>query len=147
CPGTYAAEMSVCLNDNPSRYKITLSGTVKSPKIDFDPPCLMLMPVPLNVKTESTIKIIPRDYLRKSRIQVELPEIELKDGNRISPFSVQFSKGKDIILSSDGTNMELSCHINFESSCPVSFLGNIFFIDKNENRSFYAGFQYGMILV
>lgn len=56
--------MSVCVNDNPSRYKVTLSGTVKSPKIHFDPPFLMLMPVPLGVKTEMAIKIIPQDYIR-----------------------------------------------------------------------------------
>lgn len=64
CPGTYSSEISVCLNDNPSHYKIPLSGTVKSPKINFDPPFLMLMPVPLDVKTETTITITPQDYLR-----------------------------------------------------------------------------------
>ncbi|XP_040516248.1 cilia- and flagella-associated protein 47 isoform X2 [Gallus gallus] len=134
CPGTYASEMSVCVNDNPSRYKVTLSGTVKSPKIHFDPPFLMLMPVPLGVKTEMAIKIIPQDYIRKSQIQVELPVLELEGGDRISPFSIKFPEGQDIVVSSDGTNMELICHISFESSSPVSFLGNIFFTDKDENR-------------
>ncbi|XP_072708577.1 cilia- and flagella-associated protein 47 [Ciconia boyciana] len=134
CPGTYASEMSVCLNDNPSCYKITLSGTVKSPKMNFDPPFLMLMPVPLDLNTETAISIIPQDYLRQSHIQVELPELELEDGDRIYPFSVQFPEGQDIVLSSDGTNKELICHISFRSSRPVSFLGNIFFIDEEENR-------------
>ncbi|KAM6144631.1 LOW QUALITY PROTEIN: cilia- and flagella-associated protein 47 [Phoenicopterus ruber ruber] len=134
CPGTYASEMSVCLNDNPSCYKITLSGTVKSPKINFDPPFLMLMPVPLDVETETAIDIIPRDYLRQSQIQVELPELELEDGDRIYPFSVQFPDGQDIVVSSDGTNKELICHISFRSSRPVSFLGSMFFIDEEENR-------------
>ncbi|NXJ40572.1 CFA47 protein, partial [Ciconia maguari] len=121
------------LNDNPSRYKITLSGTVKSPKMTFDPPFLMLMPVPLDLNTETAISIIPQDYLRQSHIQVELPELELEDGDRIYPFSVQFPEGQDIVLSSDGTNKELICHIRFRSSRPVSFLGNIFFIDEEEN--------------
>ncbi|NXK52751.1 CFA47 protein, partial [Chauna torquata] len=121
------------LNDNPAHYKITLSGTVKSPKINFDPPFLMLMPVPLDVKTETAINIIPQDYLRQSRIQVELPELELEDGDRICPFSIQFPEGQDIVLSSDGTNMELNCCISFRSSRPVSSLGNIFFIDEEEN--------------
>ncbi|NXV81724.1 CFA47 protein, partial [Atlantisia rogersi] len=121
------------LNNNPSRYKITLSGTVKSSKINFDPPFLMLMPVPLDVKTETAITIIPQDYLRQSQIQVELPEIELEDGVRICPFSVQFPEGQDIVLSSDGTNKELICVISFRSSGPVSFSGNIFFIDEEEN--------------
>ncbi|NWX00508.1 CFA47 protein, partial [Caloenas nicobarica] len=121
------------LNDNPSHYKITLSGTVKSPKINFHPPFLMLMPVPLDVKTETTITIIPQDYLRQSRIQVELPELELEDGDRICPFSIQFPEGQDIVPSSDGTNKELICHISFRSSKPVSFSGNVFFTDKEEN--------------
>ncbi|NWS53504.1 CFA47 protein, partial [Chunga burmeisteri] len=122
------------LNDNPShRYKIKLSGTVKSPKINFDPPFLMLTPVPLDMKTETTISIIPQDYLRQSRIQVELPELELEDGDRIYPFSVQFPEGQDIVLPSDGTNRELICAISFRSPRPVSFLGNIFFIDEEEN--------------
>ncbi|NXC47628.1 CFA47 protein, partial [Penelope pileata] len=122
------------LNNNPSCYKVTLSGTVKSPKINFDPPFLMLMPVPLDVKTETVISIIPQDYLRQSQIQVELPELEPEDGDRICPFSIQFPKGQDIVLSSDGTNMALSCHISFRSSSPVSYLGNIFFIDEDKNR-------------
>ncbi|NXV46608.1 CFA47 protein, partial [Uria aalge] len=121
------------LNDNPSHYKVTLSGTVKSPKISFDPPFLMLMPVPLDVKTETTIHIIPQDFLRKSQIQVELPELELEDSDRIYPFSVQFPEGKNIVISSDGTNKELICHISFRSSRPVSFLGNMFFIDEEGN--------------
>ncbi|NXP52527.1 CFA47 protein, partial [Heliornis fulica] len=122
------------LNDNPSHYKIMLSGSVKSSEINFDPPFLMLMPVPLDVKTETAINIIPQNYLRQSQIQVELPELELEDGDRICPFSVQFPQGQDIVLSSDGTNKELVCHISFRSSRPVSFFGKIFFIDEEENR-------------
>ncbi|KGL96004.1 hypothetical protein N301_04897, partial [Charadrius vociferus] len=121
------------LNDNPSYYKIALSGTMKSPKINFDPPFLMLMPVPLDVKSEAAINIIPQDFLRQSQIQVELPELELEDGDRIYPFSIQFPEGKDIVLSSDGTNKELICHISFRSSRPVSFLGNILFIVEEES--------------
>ncbi|XP_035189456.1 cilia- and flagella-associated protein 47 [Oxyura jamaicensis] len=133
-PGTYASEVSVCLNDNPSHYKITLSGIMKSPKINFDPPFLMLMPVPLDVKTETAINVIPQDYLRSSRIQVELPELELEDGDRICPFSIKFPEGQDIILSSNGTNMELNCHISFRSSKPISSLGTISFTDEEGNR-------------
>ncbi|KFP31199.1 hypothetical protein N325_12150, partial [Colius striatus] len=121
------------INDNPSYYNVILTGTVKSPKINFDPPFLMLMPVPLEVKTETAINIIPQDYLRPSRIQVELPELKLEDGDRIYPFSVQFPEGQDIILSPDGTNKELICLISFKSSRPVSFLGTVFFIDKEKN--------------
>ncbi|NXY60697.1 CFA47 protein, partial [Callaeas wilsoni] len=120
------------LNDNPSRYKLTLSGTLKSPKISFHPPFLMLMPVPLDVETEAVITIIPQDYIRQSRIIVKLPELELADGTRTCPFSVQFPEGQDI-LSSDGTTHELICRVSFRSSKPMSFLGEMLFIDQEEN--------------
>ncbi|NXO80793.1 CFA47 protein, partial [Sitta europaea] len=121
------------LNDNPSRYALTLSGTLSSPKIDFHPPFLMLMPVPLDLETEAIITIIPRDFLRPSAITVKLPEIELADGTRTCPFSVRFPQGQDIVLSSDGTANELTCHISFRSSKPLSFLGEMLFMDQEEN--------------
>ncbi|NXE93664.1 CFA47 protein, partial [Menura novaehollandiae] len=121
------------LDGNPSQYKLTLSGTLKSPKINFHPPFLMLMPVPLDVETEGVINIIPQDYLRQSRIQVKLPELEVGDGTRTYPFTVQFPEGQDIVLSSDGTNNELICHISFKSPKPMSFLGEMLFIDEEEN--------------
>ncbi|NWS28202.1 CFA47 protein, partial [Polioptila caerulea] len=122
------------LNDNPSRYALTLSGTLRSPKIDFHPPFLMLMPVPLDVETEAVVTIIPQDFLRQSQIRVKLPEIELADGTRTCPFSVHFPEGQDIVLLSDGTIKELTCRISFRSSKPMSFLGEMFFIDHEENR-------------
>ncbi|NXR09450.1 CFA47 protein, partial [Semnornis frantzii] len=121
------------LKDNPPHYKIRLSGTMKSPKINFDPPFVMLTPVPLDVKTETAISIIPQDYLRQSRLQVMLPEFELEDGDRIRPLTVQFTEGQDIVLSSDGTNKKLICHMSFRSSRPLSFLRNVFFIDEEQN--------------
>ncbi|NWW79216.1 CFA47 protein, partial [Climacteris rufus] len=121
------------VNNNPSPYKVTLSGTLKSPKINFHPPFLMLMPVPLDVETEADITIVPQDYLRPSRIRVKLPELELGDGARTYPLSVQFPGGQDIVLSSDGTINELICHISFRSSKPMSFLGDVFFIDEEKN--------------
>ncbi|NXI58172.1 CFA47 protein, partial [Chloroceryle aenea] len=123
------------LNENASHYKLKMFGTVTTPKINFDPPFLMLTPVPLDVKTEATINIIPQDYLGPSEIHVELPELELEDGDSIYPLSVQFPEGHMVVLSSDGTNKELFCRISFRSSTPVSLLGNIFFIDNEENRN------------
>ncbi|NXR67834.1 CFA47 protein, partial [Rhadina sibilatrix] len=122
------------LNDNPSPYILKLSGMLRSPKLDFHPPFLMLMPVPLGVKTESVFTIIPRDFIRPSRITVKLPQLELADGTRTCPFSMQFTEGQDIVISSDGTTNELTCCISFKSSKPMSFLGEVLFIDQEENR-------------
>ncbi|NWH91475.1 CFA47 protein, partial [Aegithalos caudatus] len=122
------------LNDNPSQYVLKLSGTLRSPKMDFHPPFLMLMPVPLGVQSEAVITIIPQDFIRQSRITAKLPELELADGTRTCPFSVQFLEGQDIVLSSDGTTNELTCRVSFRSSKPMSFLGEMLFIDQEENR-------------
>ncbi|NXS82024.1 CFA47 protein, partial [Erpornis zantholeuca] len=121
------------LNDNPSGYKLTLSGTLTSPKLNFHPPFLMLMPVPLDVESGAVVTIIPQEFIRPSQIRVKLPEAELADGTRSCPFSVQFPEGQDIVLSSDGTAKELICHISFRSPKPMSFLGEIIFIDHEEN--------------
>ncbi|XP_063249073.1 cilia- and flagella-associated protein 47 isoform X2 [Prinia subflava] len=134
CPGTFTSEISLCLNNNPSQYILTLSGTLTSPKMDFHPPFLMLMPVPLGVETEAVFTIIPKDFIRQSRFTVKLPQLELPDGTKTCPFSVQFPEGQDIILSSDGTISELTCRIKFRSAKPVSFLGEMIFIDHEENR-------------
>ncbi|NWS08648.1 CFA47 protein, partial [Motacilla alba] len=122
------------LNDDPEGYTITLSGILRSPKLDFHPPFLMLMPVPLGVESEAVITIIPQDFIRPSQIRIKLPELELADGTKTCPFSVQFLEGKNIVLSSDGTANELTCRISFSSSKPMSFLGEMFFIDQEENR-------------
>ncbi|NXH92921.1 CFA47 protein, partial [Edolisoma coerulescens] len=122
------------LHNNPSRYKLTLSGKLRTPKIKFHPPFLMLMPVPLHVESEAVVTIIPQEFIRQSRIRVKLPELELADGTRTCPFSVQFPKGQDIVLSSDGTASELICRVSFRSSEPMSFLGDLLFIDQEENR-------------
>ncbi|NXC80531.1 CFA47 protein, partial [Cercotrichas coryphoeus] len=118
------------VNDNPLPYVLTLSGTLKSPKISFRPPFLMLMPVPLDVETKAVVTIIPQDFIRPSRISVKLPELELPDGTRTC---VQFLEGQDIVLSSDGTANELTCLICFKSSKPISFLREMLFIDQEEN--------------
>ncbi|NXD93193.1 CFA47 protein, partial [Chaetorhynchus papuensis] len=121
------------LNNNPSKYKLTLSGKLRSPKITFHPPFLMLMPVPLDVESEGVVTIIPQEFIRQSRIRVKLPELELADGTRTCPFSVKFPEGQDIVLSSDGTAKELICRISFRSSKPMSLLGDLLFIDQEEN--------------
>ncbi|NWV14565.1 CFA47 protein, partial [Ptilonorhynchus violaceus] len=118
------------LYDKSSQYKVTLFGTVKLPKISFHPPFLMLMPVPLDVETEGVFTIIPEDYVRPSQIRVELPELVLADGAKTCPFSVQFPEGQDIVLSSDGRNHGFICRVSFRSSEPMSYLGDIVFIDE-----------------
>ncbi|NWV81446.1 CFA47 protein, partial [Dasyornis broadbenti] len=121
------------LDRSTSQYQVTLSGTLKSPKIKFHPPFLMLMPVPLDVETDAVFTLTPQDYIRKSRIRVKLPELELGDGTTTKPFTVEFPEGQNILLSSDGTTNDLICHITFRSPKPMSYLAELLFIDEEEN--------------
>ncbi|NWV30510.1 CFA47 protein, partial [Origma solitaria] len=121
------------LKSNPSEYQIILSGTMKSPKMRFHPPFLMLMPVPLDVETRGVFTIIPQDYIRKSQFRVKLPELELGDGTKTNPLTAEFPEGEDIDLLSDGTIVERVCLVTFRSSKPVSCLAEMLFIDEEEN--------------
>ncbi|XP_063160761.1 cilia- and flagella-associated protein 47 [Candoia aspera] len=143
CPGIYTAQLPVFLNDEIPVYRtITLSGTVKSQKITFEPRLLILTPVPLNVKTGADVCIIPQDYLRPSVLQVEIPELDSGDydggggtsAEQTHPLTVDFPDGNKIEITPEGNSIGFSCHVNFISSKPLSFLKNLFFVDEERNR-------------
>ncbi|XP_062983760.1 cilia- and flagella-associated protein 47 [Elgaria multicarinata webbii] len=137
CPcwrGVYTAQVPVFLNDERIVYRIvSLSGAVKAPKINFEPQLLILTPVPLNVKTGADVCVIPQDYLRPSALRVEIPELDPVEDDEewINPLTVDFPNGNVIEI---GDNIGITCHISFKSSKPLSFLKNLFFVDREENR-------------
>ncbi|XP_027731257.1 cilia- and flagella-associated protein 47 [Vombatus ursinus] len=134
CPGTYTAEVPLHLKDDPVCYRLlTLTGTVRAPKLTFDPPFVFLTPVPLGVKTEVDINIIPQNYFRKSAVYARVPTIKLYDGVMIDVLSVDFPNGKYIEVSPDGINTGLISHISFKSMKPVSFSADVLFFDEENN--------------
>ncbi|XP_072471294.1 cilia- and flagella-associated protein 47 isoform X2 [Notamacropus eugenii] len=134
CPGTYTAEVPLHLKDDPVCYRLlTLTGTVRSPKLAFDPPFVFLTPVPLGVKTGIDINIIPQNYFRKSAVYARVPTIKLYDGVMIDVLSVDFPNGKYIEVSQDGINTGLISHISFRSMKPVSFSADVLFLDEENN--------------
>uniref|UniRef100_A0A7N4PXI9 Cilia and flagella associated protein 47 n=1 Tax=Sarcophilus harrisii TaxID=9305 RepID=A0A7N4PXI9_SARHA len=134
CSGTYTAEVPLHLKNDPVCYRmLTLTGTVRSPKLTFDPPFVFLTPVPLGVKTGLDINIIPQNYFRKSEVYARVPTIKLYDGDMIDVLSVDFPNGKVIENSPDGTNTRLIFHISFKSMKPVSFSADVLFLDDENN--------------
>ncbi|KAG2456403.1 CFA47 protein, partial [Polypterus senegalus] len=134
--GIYNLNVPIFINDDyihPFR-SITLSGVIKIPKIIFDPPSLILAPVPLETEVGAMISIIPSEYIRNCFVNVELPEIELEDGTNIKPFTLKFLSGQQIITLSNGKNKILTCQIIFKSSRPVSDVSDIVFIDEHQQR-------------
>ncbi|XP_068919939.1 cilia- and flagella-associated protein 47 [Petaurus breviceps papuanus] len=134
CPGTYTAEVPLHLKDDPVCYRLlTLTGTVRTPKLTFDPPFVFFTPVPLGVKTGIDINIIPQNYFRKSAVYARVPTIKLYDGVMIDVLSVDFPNGKNIEVSPDGINTGLISHISFKSMKPVSFSADVLFLDEENN--------------
>ncbi|XP_040324754.1 cilia- and flagella-associated protein 47 [Herpailurus yagouaroundi] len=133
-PTKYTADIPIHLNDNPICYRmLCLVGEVKLPKLSFDPPFIFFTPVPLDVTTKMNVNILPQNYFRDSTLDVQIPTVSLLDGDEAQPLSVTFPKGCVITGSSSGINAQLTCHLSFKSSKPVSFFTNILFCDNRDN--------------
>ncbi|XP_015276849.1 PREDICTED: cilia- and flagella-associated protein 47 [Gekko japonicus] len=135
CLGKYTAEVPLLLNNDTSVYRVvSLSGCVKSPKINFDPQILILTPVPLNIKTGADVRIIPQGYLRKTALQVEIPANDPEHNDQINPLSVELPNGNFIDITVEGKNIGFICRVNFCSSKPLSCMKNIYFVDEQKTR-------------
>nr|DBA33280.1 TPA: hypothetical protein GDO54_000991 [Pyxicephalus adspersus] len=134
-PGIYAAEVPVILNDNPDSIytALHLFGTSSKPKLMFDPPLVILTPVPLDTEVQETVEITPTDYYRNSTLKVEIPEVQLDKGETVDVFSVSFPGGQTII-NSNGLSEKLSCRICFRSSSPLRCLVDLVFTDEENNK-------------
>ncbi|KAM8977297.1 LOW QUALITY PROTEIN: cilia- and flagella-associated protein 47 [Pelodytes ibericus] len=134
-PGNYVAEIPLVLNNNPDNHlpPLHLFGRAKSPKLVFDPPFVILTPVPLDTEAQATVNISPIDFFRECEIKVEIPKVKLESGDWIQPFSLDFPNGQ-IIGSSGDTSEKLICNIIFQSPRPVSCLVEVLFIDEHKNQ-------------
>ncbi|XP_075446373.1 cilia- and flagella-associated protein 47 isoform X3 [Ascaphus truei] len=134
-PGKYTADIPVILNDNPDNHftPLFLFGNAKKQKLVFNPPLVILTPVPLDTDAQAIVNITSMDFSRASVLKVEIPEVELENGDRAKPFSVLFPNGQTIASSGD-MNEGLVCQINFKSSNPVSCLVDLLFTDEDNNQ-------------
>ncbi|XP_075708861.1 cilia- and flagella-associated protein 47 isoform X2 [Rhinoderma darwinii] len=134
-PGNYTAEIPVILNDNPDTLYIPLHlfGRCKKTVITFDPPLVLLTPVPLDTEVEAVIDVMAANYNRPSALKVEIPEVELDNGDRQKVFSVHFPNGQTI-AGSGHLSDKIVCKITFKSSTPVSCLAVLLFTDEDNNQ-------------
>ncbi|XP_040280927.1 cilia- and flagella-associated protein 47 [Bufo bufo] len=134
-PGNYTAEIPVILNDNPDTLFIPLHlfGSSKKPVITFDPPLVILTPVPLDTEVEAVVDVMPANYNRSSILKVEIPEVELENSERKKVFSVYFPNGQTISGSSH-LDEKIVCKIAFKSPTPVSCLADLLFTDEYNNQ-------------
>ncbi|XP_063101752.1 cilia- and flagella-associated protein 47 isoform X3 [Cavia porcellus] len=134
-PIKYTVDVPVFLRNYPVCFRmLCLIGEIKSPKILFDPPFIFFTPVPLNITTAMNVKILPQNYFRNSTVNFQIPTAKLlNEDEEIQPLSVNFLKDQIIIGSKSGNNNELTFHLSFKSSKPVSFFNNLYFSDDSNN--------------
>ncbi|XP_067848879.1 cilia- and flagella-associated protein 47-like [Heptranchias perlo] len=135
CPGKYICEIPLFLNEdrtNPYRI-ISLSGIIHTPKLNIDPPFVIMNSVPLNMETTATVRITRLNYLSDCILQAEVPEVETEDGNWFKPLSCQFPEGSSLALESE-TNKSITCCITFCSFSPISISMDVIFIDQEKKR-------------
>ncbi|XP_041462969.1 cilia- and flagella-associated protein 47-like isoform X1 [Lytechinus variegatus] len=139
-PGEFQAKIPIILDgatDRPYQY-INLHGILKSPQLTFDPLAIVLTPVPLSTKVSADFTIRAAGFRKETVIDVELPEVEVDDGSKVSVLSVTFPDGQTIQpCSADEGHKEpyvLKCKVTFCSPKPVSFTMPIKFVDSVGSR-------------
>ncbi|XP_056412134.1 cilia- and flagella-associated protein 47 isoform X3 [Hyla sarda] len=134
-PGNYKAEIPVIINNNRDSLYIPLHlyGSSKKPMITFDPPFIILTPVPLDTEVEALVDIISANYKRPAALKVDIPEVELENGDREKVFSVHFPSGQTI-SGSGQLSEKIVCKIAFKSSTPVSCMAELVFTDEDNNQ-------------
>ncbi|CAH2223146.1 cilia- and flagella-associated 47 [Pelobates cultripes] len=134
-PGNFVFEIHVILNDNPDNHFIPLYlvGNVTTPKLVFDPPFVLMTPVPLDTEAQATVDIIPMDFFRQSEITVKCPQIEFENGEQENLFSLHFPNGQTISNSGDKSE-RIVLQIIFKSSRPASCLVELLFSDEYNNQ-------------
>ncbi|XP_033113331.1 cilia- and flagella-associated protein 47-like isoform X2 [Anneissia japonica] len=142
CPveaGEYKADVPLILNGNKDQpyQHLKIHGTLKSPRLTFDPIAIVLTPVPLATEVSANFTIQAAGFRQKNVIDVELPDIELEDGSTSSILAVSFPDGQTIQpCSVDEGHQEpfiLKCRVTFCSPRPVSFSQPIKFLDDMGN--------------
>uniref|UniRef100_A0A8C5M3C4 Calponin-homology (CH) domain-containing protein n=1 Tax=Leptobrachium leishanense TaxID=445787 RepID=A0A8C5M3C4_9ANUR len=134
-PGKFVYQLPMILNNNPDNHFISLNlvGSVKRPKLVFDPPFVIMTPVPLDTEAQSSVDIIPVDFFRQSEIKVNCPNVELENGDQEKLFFLSFPNGQTVADPGD-KNGSLVCQISFKSSKPVSCLVELLFTDEDNNQ-------------
>ncbi|XP_033635373.1 cilia- and flagella-associated protein 47-like isoform X1 [Asterias rubens] len=138
-PGEFHAKVPIILNDDTSRpyLHLHLFGILKSPQLTFDPLAIVLTPVPLATKVSADFTIQAAGFRKVTLIDVELPDVELDDGSKMSVLSVTFPDGQKIQPccgdEGDEEPFILKCKVTFCSPRPVSFTQPVKFVDTEGN--------------
>ncbi|XP_022089961.1 cilia- and flagella-associated protein 47-like isoform X2 [Acanthaster planci] len=138
-PGEFHAKVPIILNEDESRpyLHINLYGVLKSPQLTFDPLAIVLTPVPLATKVSADFTIQAAGFRKETVIDVELPDVELDDGSKMSVLSVTFPDGQKIQPccgdEGDEEPFILKCKVTFCSPRPVSFTQPVKFVDTQGN--------------
>ncbi|CAL1538368.1 unnamed protein product [Lymnaea stagnalis] len=144
CPndsGRYHVTIPVVINSDwnkPFQF-LEIFGELKSAKLWFDPGKVIFTPVPLLTETSVEVTLLASNYRKKNQITVSVPNITCDDKTQISPLTVTFLNG-DEIMPCNGSEAQVDpcaipCRVTFISPKPVSFQQPIVFCDE-EGQTF-----------
>lgn len=139
-PGHFEVMVPLLLDDDHEKpYQwIQLVGELKAPRMWFDPPSIVLTPLPLDMNVTSEFTAIAAHYKVATEAQVQLPIVHCDDGTQVKPLKIEILEGNRIEACSgeDGQpdSVTLQCKLTFQCFKPVSFCSPIVFIDGYGNK-------------
>ncbi|XP_072235639.1 cilia and flagella-associated protein 47-like [Leuresthes tenuis] len=117
--------------------ELSVTITLELPSITIYPHEILLTPVPLRSKIETTLTLLVMDYPSGTRVLAEVDEMETEDGTKIQPVSVTFPEGNTVRAQDHNKEAKvtsLACSVSFCSDVPLSMWTTITFADHMSNR-------------
>ncbi|XP_055360929.1 cilia- and flagella-associated protein 47-like isoform X3 [Betta splendens] len=126
--------------------ELSISINLQLPSITINPHQILFTPVPLEINATCTLTMTAVGYSSGTTVKAEVEEVELEDGTKIQPVSVNFAEGNFIpaqtqdqkhpvgVYSQEDRVTPLMCSVSFCSNIPLSFCTTINFTDHIHNK-------------
>ncbi|KAM4559691.1 cilia- and flagella-associated protein 47-like isoform 2-T3 [Odontesthes bonariensis] len=117
--------------------KLSVTITLELPSITIYPREILLTPVPLRSKIETSLTLLVMEYPSGTTVLAEVDDMEMEDGTKIQPVSVTFPEGNTVRAQDHNEEAKVTslvCTVSFCSDVPLSMWTTITFADHMNNR-------------
>ncbi|XP_026220063.1 cilia- and flagella-associated protein 47 isoform X2 [Anabas testudineus] len=124
--------------------ELSITVILQLPNITIHPRQILLTPVPLESSAVGTLILMAAGYPSGTKLSAEVDEVELEDGTKIQPVSVNFLEGNSIptqdqrhpvgVHNLEASATSLTCSVSFRSAVSLSFCTTITFTDHLHNK-------------
>ncbi|MEQ2233428.1 hypothetical protein ILYODFUR_021719, partial [Ilyodon furcidens] len=130
------------INEGLQSYrKLSVVVALKLPSITFHPRQILLTPVPLRRRIETTLTLQAAGYPCGTTLSATVDDVEMEDGTKMQPISVIFPHQNNTPAqdyNQEADVISLLCEVSFCSAVPLSLCTAITFSDHMHN-SFKIG--------